>query len=97
MSQSSHQINFYIHTKFPPYTTKTLFETEAKPYTVQPKMHSLPQDIVSERDSDHKTSKQDQYVDFNVLEKKESKDASEQSAPSQLKVVDGSTNARTKK
>ena len=36
-------------------------------------MHSLPQDIVSERDSDHKTSKQDQYVDFNVLEKKKSK------------------------
>lgn len=44
-------------------------------------MHSVPQDIANERDSDHKTNQQHQYVDCNVSALNHRKDTSVQGAP----------------
>ena len=64
----------------PKAAQKLNFPTNPKPDTVEPKIHSVPKDIVNESDSDHTTNQQDQYVDFNVSELNESKDASVQGA-----------------
>ena len=42
-------------------------------------MHSVPQDIANERDSDHKTNQQ--YVDYNVSALNHRNDTSVQGAP----------------
>ena len=44
------------------------FERHPKPDIVEPKMHSVPQDIANKRDSEHKINQQDQCVDFNLSE-----------------------------
>ena len=44
------------------------FETHPKPDTIEPQTHHVPQGITNNGGSDHKTNKQDEYVDFNVSE-----------------------------
>lgn len=44
-------------------------------------MHSVPQDIANERDSDHKTNQQHEYVDYNVSALNHRNDTSVQGAP----------------
>ena len=45
---------------------KSNFETKPKPHIVEPKMHSVPQDIANRKSLNDKTKQQDQHVDFNV-------------------------------
>ena len=47
---------------------KSNFETQPKLHIVEPKMHSVPQDIANRKSLNDKTKQQDQHVDFNVSE-----------------------------
>ena len=78
-SDSEYELEFtsnlilHLHQTLPIHSIKIAqkppnIETHPKKDTTEHKMYPVSQDIANEGGSDHKTNKQDQYVDFNVSE-----------------------------